>query len=46
MEKIVTKAYNLLKRVTYHNYEWDNEIGDTRKSTRVLVLDALSMIKA
>ncbi|XP_058009248.1 uncharacterized protein LOC131183153 [Hevea brasiliensis] len=44
MEKIVAQALELLEKVTYHNYEWSNERGDTRRLAGILEVDALSMI--
>ncbi len=46
MEKTVGEALELLERVAYHNYEWSNERGDTRRTTGIMELDALSMINA
>ncbi|KAJ9175357.1 hypothetical protein P3X46_013921 [Hevea brasiliensis] len=46
MEKIVTQALELIERVAYHNYEWSNERGTSRRTTGVLEVDTLSMINA
>ncbi len=46
MEKTATQALELLERVAYHNYEWTNERGDTRRPAGILEVDALSMINA
>ncbi len=46
MEKTIAQAFELLERVTYHNYEWSNERGDTRRPAGILEVDALSMINA
>ncbi|XP_057986668.1 uncharacterized protein LOC131171216 [Hevea brasiliensis] len=46
MEKIVGEALELLETITYHNYEWSNEKGDTRRIAKILEFDALSMINS
>ncbi len=46
MEKTVEQALKLLERVIYHNYEWSNERGSTRRIAGILKVDVLSMIDA
>ncbi len=46
MKKMVDQALELLERVAYHNYEWSNKMGNTRRIARILEVDALSMINA
>ncbi len=38
------QALELLERVAYHNYEWSNKRGNTRRTAGILEVDALSMM--